>query len=84
MGAVDDVSVLGELQRVLISSHAGPYTVSARLEPELQVRRSFVRSASVLSQEELSRRLQQYVSVHTVDMAQELRARAEHGIVVRR
>lgn len=81
LGAVDDPSVLGELQRVLVNSHAGPYTVAARLEPELTVRRSFVRSSAVLSQEELGRRLRQHVTVHTVDMAQAALPAAEHGIV---
>lgn len=82
LGAVDDPSALGELQRVLVRSHAGPYTVAARLEPELTLRRSFVRSSAVLSQEELGRRLRQYVTVRTVDMAQEALPAAQHGIVV--
>ena len=81
LGAINDPSVLGELQQVLVRSHAGPYTVAARLEPELTLRRSFVRKDALLSQEELGERLRQLVQVHTVDMAQEKRPGAAYGII---
>ena len=81
LGAIDDPTVLGELQQVLVRSHAGPYTVAARLEPELTLRRSFVRSDALLSHEELGERLRQTVQVRTVDMAQEKLPAAEYGII---
>lgn len=81
LGAVDDPTTLGELVSVLVGTYAGPYTVAARLEPELRLERSFVRTADVLTTDELSRRLQEAVAVETQELDTAALPAAEHGIV---
>ena len=81
LGAVDDPSVVGELVHVLVSSCTLPYTVSAELSPELRIERSYVRSASVLTPDEISRRLRENVTVETRELTAAELPPSENGIV---
>ena len=68
LGVIEDPSVLGELQQVLVDSYVGPRTLEVYIEPEITLRRSFAREDDVLSQTEISKRLREALTVHTTEM----------------